>query len=107
MKIKLEIDFGIGVDKHGNALDAEAVAVALRRIEEYTATSMGGCNIIRRDGVWANQLAFVREPGITLTALGTGAQVAEAIQYLGPYIKRQLNQECVMVHYYKVESMLL
>lgn len=106
--IKLEIDFGIGVDKDGVALNPETVAIALRRIEEYTATSMGGCNIVRRDGVWAGpRLAFVREPGITLTALGSMVQVADAIAYLVPYIKRQLNQACVMVHHYEVDSMLL
>ena len=96
----VQLNFGVGVDRHGHAIPGEIRERALKAIAEYASKTFGGCNLVNALGYWYDGDKLVVEPSVTLTTYTTEqlTQTHYKLKWFCSFIKEQLSQSAVCVN---------
>lgn len=108
--IKIEFGMGIGLDRDGVAIPADRKRLGIAQIRDGAVRLFGGCTLSQTTGDWEDPATGERycEEGIVLFVLTNPTEfgIEGRVSQLAETIKRSLNQKCVYVTRYPVESKL-
>lgn len=106
MKFHITIYMGIEFTQAGEKLSAHQVEGALRVIEHAAAELTGGFTLSETTGGWLNEGRIVRERGWRLDVVVDDVRVEplEVARTLGKVCSGELDQACVLVETFAVDS---